>query len=330
VNEIVSELPVVILNVHSRCNCRCGMCDIWKVSDSREMPVSFVARQRESFARLGVKWVVLSGGEPLLHSDLAGLCSVLRSWGTRVTVLTSGLLIERHTAMIAAHVDDLILSLDGPAQIHDQIRGVTGAFELIRRGVSVLRRHRPDYHVAARCTVQKANHARLWDTVGAAHEIGVDSISFLAADITSTAFNRPVVWPEARQSAIALTRDEIGVLEQQILRLLASGDPIVIDSADHLRRITHRFLAYAGLGEHSSPRCNAPWVSAVVEVDGRLRPCFFHEPFGTINGDFEAVLNGHNAAVFRRSLDIATNPVCRRCVCSLSRPRGNSSTIPTR
>src|SRR6185312_9975980 len=65
--------------------------------------------------------------------------------------------------------------------------------------------------------------------------------------------------------------------------------------------------------------CNAPWVSAVVEADGTVRPCFFHRPVGAVNGlRLEQVLNGPEAVQFRRNLDVATNSVCQRCVCSLN------------
>jgi radical SAM protein with 4Fe4S-binding SPASM domain len=70
-----------------------------------------------------------------------------------------------------------------------------------------------------------------------------------------------------------------------------------------------------------APRCNAPWVSAAVEADGTVRPCFFHPPIGKVDqrttlGD---VLNSEEAVRFRGSLDVASNPICRRCVCSLNR-----------
>jgi Fe-coproporphyrin III synthase len=74
------------------------------------------------------------------------------------------------------------------------------------------------------------------------------------------------------------------------------------------------------MAQAESPVCNAPWTSAVVESDGTVRPCFFHAPIGRIgNGTgFRDVLNGPQAIAFRASLDIATNPVCRQCVCSLN------------
>jgi MoaA/NifB/PqqE/SkfB family radical SAM enzyme len=45
--------------------------------------------------------------------------------------------------------------------------------------------------------------------------------------------------------------------------------------------------------EPEAPRCNAPWVSAVLETDGTVRPCFFHEPIGNAREEsLAAVING--------------------------------------
>jgi MoaA/NifB/PqqE/SkfB family radical SAM enzyme len=291
------------------------MCDIWKTDEHRELPVSFVERHIEAFAKLGVEWIVLSGGEPLMHSALFRICEIVRSRGIRVTVLTSGLLISRYASEIARHVDDLIVSVDGPPEAHDRIRGVTGAFKLIAAGVERLR---ASVGVACRCTVQKANHAFLEQTIEAVRDTGFGSISFLAADLTSPAFNRPVPWGAERQSSIALSLEELPMLRDQIERIIASGDPFVRDTPEHLRRIVHHFEAWLGLREPAAPPCNAPWVSAVIEPDGALRPCFFHPMVAHINGSFDAALNSEPALEFRRSLDIGANATCRNCVCSLN------------
>src|SRR5207302_9082494 len=95
-------------------------------------------------------------------------------------------------------------------------------------------------------------------------------------------------------------------------------DPFVSDTPQHLDRILQHFRARLGLAEHTSPRCNAPWVSAVMETDGRVRPCFFHPVIAeTSDSPLDQALNNPSAVAFREGLDIETNPVCRRCVCSL-------------
>ena len=218
--EALTTLPILVLNAHSRCNCRCVMCDIWKREQSTEITAANLEKHRESLRRLKVEWVVLTGGEPLMHSDLHSLCIFFRDLGIRLTLLTTGLLLARRAADVAALFDDVIVSLDGPQQIHDTVRRVRGCFERIGEGVVAVRRLQPGMRIMAGTTVQRANYAHLRETVRSAKGLGLDGISLLAADVTSEAFNRPLIWPENRQSEVTLSIAEIAVLENEVEALI--------------------------------------------------------------------------------------------------------------
>ncbi len=322
--HLIRELPILILMAHSRCNCRCVMCDIWRTAETRELKLTDLAPHFASIRDLRVKWVVFSGGEPLMNPGLFALAAVLREMNIHITLLTTGLLLEKYAVQIRDTIDEVIVSLDGPAAIHNEIRRVSRAFETMAAGIAGLRTLAPGIPIGARTTIQRANHQYLRDTVRAAHELRLNSISFLAADVTSTAFNRELVWPIERQNQVALTREELVALENEIELLIlehaadiASG--FIAESPSKLRRIARHFRAQLGLEPPVAPICNAPWVSAVLETDGSVRPCFFHPPVGNIHdGPLIQTLNSSPALSFRETLDVPSNPTCQRCVCSLN------------
>jgi Fe-coproporphyrin III synthase len=319
-SPVLKSLPILIVCPHSRCNCRCGMCDIWKDTSRSELAVSEFERHLDDFEKLGVRCVVFSGGEPLMHSGLFRFCALLRNRGIRTTLLSTGLLFERYAACIVESIDEAIVSIDGPPAVHDRIRGVPGAFALLARGVAEIFRLRSSFPLSARSTVQRENYSCLRQTARAAHGLGLRSVSFLAVDTSSEAFNRPVPWSAERESKVALSEPEVDILEAEIDALVAEwgGTGFVLESKPKLLRIARHFRARLGLCEPVSPSCNAPWVSAVMEPGGAIRPCFFHRPIGNLSGNnFLSVLNGPEAVAFRSALDVSSNPVCRRCVCSL-------------
>ena len=299
------------------------MCDIWRIRETREITAQDLEHHLESLRALRVRWVVFSGGEPQMHTDLRTLSRMLRAEGIRVTLLTAGLLLEPQALAVAETIDDVIVSLDGPREVHDRIRRIPSAFDRLARGVEALRRLRPEIVVRGRSTVQKANHPCLRETVRAAKEIGLNSISFLAVDVSSEAFNRPRGWTPEVQSSVALSAEEVRRLEEEVEALIREhADEIavgyVVESAEKLRRIARHFRAHLGELPAVAPRCNAPWVSAVIEADGAVRPCFFHRTLGNIREKpLLEILNSDEALDFRQRLDIPNNPVCRRCVCSL-------------
>ncbi len=320
----LSSVPILLLHVHENCNCRCVMCDIWRRDGGREIDLQWLEHQRPSIERLGVKQVVLTGGEPLLHSSFKDLCMLLKDCGVRISLLTTGLLLAKRAESVAESIDEIIVSLDGPAEVHDQIRRVKGAFSLMRDGIRAVRQHRPAMPAHARTTIQKMNHRLLRQTVNAAHLLSLDSISFLAADVTSTAFNHDLVWPGEQLRQVVLTRAEVKDLEEEIEALVRENASdfatrFILESHKKLRGIPRRFREQLGELAPRAPLCNAPWVSAVVEVDGEIRPCFFHPKIGDASAmPLEMAINSATAIEFRSSLEVEGNPICKKCVCSLN------------
>jgi Fe-coproporphyrin III synthase len=323
----VSTLPILALHVHSSCNCRCVMCDIWKANAAgREMPATELERHLEGLRRLRVERVMLTGGEPLLHSNLWALCAMLRAEGIAITLITTGLLIERHLSPIAEHVDELVVSIDGDATLHDQIRRVNRGFARIAHAIGTLNAQPRRPRTTARCVVQRQNHEHLSAIVEAVHHIKVDRLSFLAADVSSSAFNRPTPWDAERRAQVALGGEELPQLAHAITQLarhqrsvLQSG--FVLGGLASLWRIHRYYAALAGLEPFPRVSCNAPWMSAVLEVDGRLRPCFFQPAYeGPHHATVQEAINAPGAIAFRRSLNVEQNEICQRCVCSLALP----------
>jgi MoaA/NifB/PqqE/SkfB family radical SAM enzyme len=322
----LQSLPILALSVHSACNCRCVMCDIWKGNArKREISPETLASHVNAIRALNVQRVMLTGGEPLLNRDVWMLCALLQGEGIAVTLVTTGLLLETHAEDIAHHVDTVVVSLDGPREIHDEIRRVPGGFAKIEQGLLALKRHEAQPRLIARTVVQKSNFRHLSATIAAARQLGFDEISFLGADLSSKAFNRPDPWSEERRAEVAVPAEDLDAFEAEIDDV-RSGDCRAIEAGfvagglESLVRIHHYYAAIAGRGRFPAVRCNAPWVSAVLEPDGTVRPCFFHDAYPTEPGDFAATLNSPRAIAFRKSLDVATNPTCQRCVCSLNLP----------
>jgi Fe-coproporphyrin III synthase len=322
----ITRLPILILFPHSRCNCRCLMCDIWRTTTKTEIAPDDVARWIEEWRGLGVRRVVLSGGEALLHSRLWELCDHLRSVDIGITILSTGLLLRRHAAELVRRCDDVVVSLDGPQPIHDQIRNVPRAYERLAEGVAAVKFADSKVLVTGRCTIQRSNFLSLRATVDAAHALGLDRISFLAADVSSEAFNRPGGWDDDRVAQVALEPDdlpllaaEIDALEREYAADFASG--YIAESPLKLRRrLSQYYAALQGQGEFFPNNCNAPWVSSVIESDGTVRPCFFQPPLGNIYaaGSLDAILNSPEAIAWRRGLDMQRDAICRKCVCTLS------------
>ena len=174
------------------------MCDIWRANKNlQELEPELIDRHVAAMKKIGVRWIVLSGGEALMHSNLRALCKSLASLDARITLLSTGLLLARDAALIAEYIDDVIVSLDGSETVHDRIRNIPRAYEKLTRGVDALRQVAPEIDIGARCVVQRENYHDISGIIDSAVEMDLNWVSFLAADVSSDAFNRPDGWPDA-------------------------------------------------------------------------------------------------------------------------------------
>jgi MoaA/NifB/PqqE/SkfB family radical SAM enzyme len=155
-------------------------------------------------------------------------------------------------------------------------------------------------------------------------EMGLDQISFLPADVSSHAFNRATPWDNDRQQEVLVHEQELPALQSAVQELIryhhaAFDQRFIAESPEKLQKIYAYYAAFYGKNPFPYKKCNAPWVSTVIEADGTVRPCFFHEPIGNIRQQkLEAIVNSTTAVAFRKNLDMDTNSTCMKCVCYLN------------
>jgi Fe-coproporphyrin III synthase len=321
----IHALSVIVLMPHSRCNCRCVMCDIWKANTTRrEISAEELSKHVGVFRSLGVKEVVLSGGEPLMHSNLWKLCKMLRDSKIKVTLLSTGLLIENNAAEILSLVDQVIISIDGTAVVHNAIRNIPDGFGKIERGIRALKKGLPSYPITGRCVIQRRNYSDFIPLVKSAREIWLDQISFLAADVSTQAFNHEGVLEGERVNDIALNKKQTLEFEQIVKESFSTlrneyQNRFIAESPTKILRIVQYYKALNREGAFPKMRCNAPWVSAVIESNGDVMPCFFHQPYGNIyEASLMEILNSGKSIDFRRQLNVRENETCKKCVCSIN------------
>jgi Fe-coproporphyrin III synthase len=183
-------LPMVLFAPTARCNSRCVSCDWWRASGESDLTLPEIERLAADLAAIGTRVVVLTGGEPLVRADVMQVADLFLSRGLTLQLLTSGLALERHAADIGRRFTEVTISLDGHTpELYRQIRGVDG-LALVSAGVQKLRQIAPGTRVRARSTLHRHNFRFLPDLIDKAAALGLDQISFLAADVTSDAFNR--------------------------------------------------------------------------------------------------------------------------------------------
>jgi len=310
------------------------MCDIWKGNHRlRQLTETDLSSVLGTLRKLNTRQVLMSGGEALLNPNFFVLCKMIQEEKISICLLSTGLTVKKNAAQLLDWVDELIVSLDGHEVLHDEIRNVPGAFKKLREGVRTLKMMDPEYRVSARTVIHRLNFKHWLMIIESAKEMGLDRISFLPADVSSHAFNREVLWNESRQHEILPEEkdlpDLLGTINEVIdVHQADFRSGFIAESPKKLKRIYDYYAAFYGRNPFPSKKCNAPWVSAVIEADGTVRPCFFHGSFGNIHEEsLEKILNNNQSVQFRKTLDIDKNDICRKCVCYLNLPPGRNPSV---
>jgi MoaA/NifB/PqqE/SkfB family radical SAM enzyme len=154
----------LVMDITRRCNLRCKMCSTWKTEAAHEITPAEV---RHVLGQMpGLLWLDVTGGEPFLRRDAVELFAAVLDATPALRVLhfqTNGWFGDR-----AVEVAELVrtrrpelelivtVSIDGPPETHDAVRGREGSFA---RALATFRtlRARPDCATYVGTTVTPFN-----------------------------------------------------------------------------------------------------------------------------------------------------------------------------
>jgi MoaA/NifB/PqqE/SkfB family radical SAM enzyme len=257
------EPLVVVWRVTERCDTACGFCayDVRLSRPRREVEADEVLRFGALLARID-RPVLLSflGGEPLLWPPLLEVSARLQALGLRLSLTTNGRLLsqERFLTFVTT-LTELTVSLDGPPELHDRLRGRPGLGASV---LATLRRLsalpvRPRLRVNTVLTDETA--PRFAETCALVAGAGADVLTFNALGGN----DRPAYFAAHRLRDLGPVVDALPAARAAGLQV--SGE------ADYLARLA------AGIDGRALPVADCrPGASFwFVETNGQLAACSF-------------------------------------------------------
>jgi MoaA/NifB/PqqE/SkfB family radical SAM enzyme len=127
-------------NITYNCNLRCRYCNNWKKHVKKELETEKVMFYLEELSSLGIKFIDFSGGEPLLREDLEEIIDSCRRKGIYVSLSSNGTLVKEKISLVKK-INKINLSLDGPPEINDKLRG-KGVYNRVIDAIRVCKREK--------------------------------------------------------------------------------------------------------------------------------------------------------------------------------------------
>jgi Fe-coproporphyrin III synthase len=320
----------VILFVTSRCNAFCRTC-FYHEELNRPGDMTFSQIERVSQTMPPVTDLWLSGGEPMLRRDLAGIIDafVQRNGVRRVIIPTNGLVRTRTFEIVDGALGRhpelelyLNIALDGYGQTHDRIRGVPGNWEktldCIRALYPLKEKYADRFRLNVNTVVCAENYAEveklsdyLWENFQLdGHYFNIIRGDALAGDEIKRV--PPEVLPRIYERAAALTK-------RYGERMFAADEASrrFIKSVAYVGTITTHYRTQHANFERPSAwpfPCTAGETTAVIDYNGDVRACELREKFATL-ADYEYDFGALWAAQERRE-ELGAIDEGRACWCT--------------
>ncbi|MEW6775077.1 MAG: radical SAM protein [Bdellovibrionota bacterium] len=171
------RFPLAIVNVTNRCNLECRHCFVYRDGnpneDVNEPSVDELLAQIKNLRdRHGIAAMLWMGGEPLIRKDLLrrGLPLFVRN-----TITTNGTIPLEDFSDVTSNLL-YVVSLDGPREINDSIRG-KGVYDRVLANIGKLPKDFP-HTVQCQCVVTRKNEASLETFVAGLRDSGFDHLTF--------------------------------------------------------------------------------------------------------------------------------------------------------
>lgn len=168
-------LETVLIETTGRCNLNCIFCgsDCKNQLNPNELSVQEWCRVVDDLAELGVKRIVLSGGEPTLKAGIEDLVIYLNSKGIEWSMVSNGLWMSPDFLQIMEKCKPYAvgLSIDGREEIHNKLRGNSRSFQKVVENIKKLQER--EIPVSLITTVHKLNFAELPDIANFILEKGI-------------------------------------------------------------------------------------------------------------------------------------------------------------
>ncbi len=137
----VGDFNVLQIHPTRRCNLRCHHCYSSSAPNERDsLPLAILQGALIDARAEGFDVVSISGGEPLLYSDLPKLLESACKEGFQTSITTNGILLNKQRlAALRDHLHLVAISLDGHPSSHNRVRNSPSAFEKMAANLAQLR-----------------------------------------------------------------------------------------------------------------------------------------------------------------------------------------------
>lgn len=300
-----------------------------KIGQTDELTLLEITRLIDDLARSGVRTLCLTGGEPFMRGDIIEIIAYAKKKRLRCNILTNATMITDMQArrLVDLSVDHLAVSVEGPREIHDRVRG-TGAYLKAEESVTSITRYRDEKSstkpsITLACTISSLNISHIDRIMDIARQWRADDVGYSHLRFTSSKREEETrellpldaSRPESYRLPKALTKIDAKLLHQKTLMIARKSEQYGIPHKFRPPLVGGEVQRYYENDRYSYVRrCFYPWTNSRITASGDVYPCLLFKIGNIRERPFSQLWNSPRYRYFRSKLKkVGLFPYCLKC-----------------
>jgi len=331
----------LVLGVNNVCNLHCKMCDVGLGNNETvfaqnltgtqplNMPLALITKIIDETARLfpGTK-LGYAFTEPLVYPHLIESLALAQQHDLYTTITTNALTLpQKAEALSDTGLNEIFISLDGPEDIHNYIRGNERSFQKAVEGIEKLLSLKKRPEISVFCVITEWNIGHLVEFVDFFKSMPLKEIGFMHTNFTpewlANEHNEKYgsLYPAtfSNTGEISIENMDLDRLWGEIEKIKSRSYPFRVSFSPELKSAEQLKEFYLNPSVLFGKRCNDAFRNIMIKSDGSVIPAHgrcYNLTLGNLHSDdLNAIWNSAVAKQFRSDLNSAGGllPACSRC-----------------
>lgn len=341
--DYVSVRPTgALLFMTYRCTSQCKMCTIWKrgrgIDSHKELTLDDWKKVVDEIDENNIRLVEIFGGDSLIRKDVTiPLIKYIKEKNENIFVdlPTNCNLLDAETAraLVKSGLNRIYISLDGPIETHDEIRGNKGTYNRVQKAVEYLTEAKKELNsktplIAINCTVSKSNLHNFEQILPIVEKMGAYSIDFeyvgefkeehvQNSDVDGV---KPTPFYIKLEKSNLLNREEAVLLKKKLNDIKKTRYDYKLNiSTKHIDSLTIDDLVN---GTIPNKKCYICHYMVTIDPFGNIMGCFHYNNFiyGNIkDSSFSSIWRNKKHLIFLESQKTGKIKICENCVSGVNR-----------
>lgn len=330
----------IVLGVNNVCNLHCKMCDVGTQNlttnfaknlvgtSPLNMPLDLIKKvidQTHTYypkAKIGYAFT-----EPLVYLYLQESLAYCKSKKIQTSITTNGLTLKKHAEELVKNgLGELNISLDGPQEIHNHIRGNQKSFQKAIEGIKEIFKYNPKQEVSVYCVITEWNIGELVNFVSYLKEFPLKNIGFMHANFTTnniaethnSIFGDKYFATTSNLDEINFDNYDFDLLWEEIKQIKQLNDNRIVFSPE-IESFEKLKLFYFSPEIKIKNECREVYSSIMIKSDGSVIPAHgrcYNLTIGNLhNNNLNEIWNSVVMTTFRKDLKKNNGMLtaCTRC-----------------